>query len=127
MFEHSDDSRLIALVDSARAAGLLPANFRIPQFPGAAWQAVETLQGLGRSQVPPVVNLTLLESEMKDSIGRFSFAFHTPPTRRCAALVVSKVSALLRANPLPWGSDFSEDVQERIAGKHVRRTRHDHR
>lgn len=112
MLEHGDydlamktafvafDRRVIKLIDWLRNCATLPADFRISQYPGAAWEAVASLQELGRLNVPAAVNLEFLRREMETSVGRWSHAAHMPATLDDAADVVSKVAALLRANPL---------------------------
>jgi hypothetical protein len=94
------DARLIGRIDRLRELKILPPDFRIHQYPGAAWEAVETLTQLNELNVPAVVDLEFLKEQWDCAIGRWSFAGRCPSSEETAVNVVSQAAALLRANPI---------------------------
>jgi hypothetical protein len=94
------DRRVIGLVDHLRDSGGLPVEFRIGQYPGAAWEAVAKLKELGKLTTPPEVDLGFLEHAMGITVGRWSHALHMPLQPEEAIEVVSQIGRMLRTNPI---------------------------
>jgi len=91
------DRRMIRLVNQLRAESLLPSDYRISRYPGAAWEAMKRLESTGRLVMPPGVDVEFLRYETERAT---SPAATMPPTKQEAESVVAQVSLILRSNEL---------------------------
>lgn len=94
------DRRVIGIADSLRDQGVLESDFRIPQYPCAAWEAILHLRRHDSFTLPTSVDLDFLHRIMEKTVGGWSYALQAPPSPEDSAAVVSQVAAILRANPL---------------------------